>query len=146
MPNEEGSKPKYSQVGYKKPPLHSQFQPGKSGNPKGRPKRSESVSDVLQKELNTLVPILKNGKKHKISMTRAIVKQLLNKAANGDWRAAAILFNALKLHKPDSGDNLGPLLQEFRALHLHRAGSESDEGRETDGKDNRPQSDKASRQ
>jgi hypothetical protein len=26
-----------NEVGYKKPPKHTQFPPGKSGNPKGRP-------------------------------------------------------------------------------------------------------------
>lgn len=100
-------------VGYKKPPRHSQFQPGKSGNPNGRPKKNESVADVLQKELNSRVPILKDGKRTKISMLRAIFKQQLNKAASGDARAAAIFISALKLYKPDSGDNLGTLLQDF---------------------------------
>jgi hypothetical protein len=27
-----------SRVGYKRPPQHSKFKPGQSGNPKGRPK------------------------------------------------------------------------------------------------------------
>jgi hypothetical protein len=110
------------EIGYKKPPRDSQFQPGKSGNPKGRPKRSETVADVLQKELNSRVPILKHGKRQKISMLRAIIKQHLNKAAAGDAKSAAIFFNALRLWKTDSGDKLGALVQEFRALHLrHKA-------------------------
>src|SRR5205823_6157875 len=37
----EHSLPEY-QVGYRKPPQHSRFKNGQSGNPKGRPKRSES--------------------------------------------------------------------------------------------------------
>ena len=30
------------EVGYKKPPKSGQFQPGKSGNPKGRPKKPQT--------------------------------------------------------------------------------------------------------
>ena len=123
------------EVGYKRPPRHSQFQPGSSGNPKGRPKKSESVADVLQKELNTLVPVLKDGKRRRISMLRAIIKQHLNKAAAGDGRAAATLFSALKSYKSNSGDNLGALLLEFRALHLRRIDAEQKEGLRTDAKD-----------
>jgi len=129
------NKDKEYAVGYKRPPRHSQFQPGKSGNPNGRPKKSESIVDVLQKELNSLVPILKDGKRRRISMLRAIIKQHLNKAAAGDGRAAATVFSALKSYKPNSGDNLGTLLQEFRTLHLRRIEAEQNGVMRTDGKD-----------
>ena len=40
-----------SEVGYKNPPLHSRFQPGQSGNPKGRPKGSKNVRTILREAL-----------------------------------------------------------------------------------------------
>lgn len=36
-------------VGPGKPPKHTRFKPGQSGNPKGRPKGSQNVKTVLNK-------------------------------------------------------------------------------------------------
>src|ERR1700733_181092 len=104
-------------VGYKKPPRHAQFRPGQSGNPEGRPKKVASLPDIFSKELRARVPIVSNGKRTKVSMLVAIVKQHLNKAANGDSKAAAMVLNHLKEIKPGVGDSLSELVQEFRALH-----------------------------
>lgn len=38
-------------VGYKKPPVAKQFQPGQSGNPAGRPKGSKNLKSELAEEL-----------------------------------------------------------------------------------------------
>ena len=32
------------QVGYRKPPVHTRFKPGQSGNPKGRPKGPRNLA------------------------------------------------------------------------------------------------------
>ena len=63
---------KYS-VGYKKPPLQTQFKPGQSGNVKGRPKKGVAVADALFKELRSRVTIVKDGKRKTISMLEAIL-------------------------------------------------------------------------
>jgi len=125
-------------VGYKKPPRHMRFKPGHSGNPKGRPKKVVTLPEVFSKELRALVSILNNGKRKKVPMLVAIVKQHLNKAANGDSKAAAMVLNHLKENKPGVGDNLTELVQEFRAVHnRHRAadGDRSESG-DTENKNN----------
>ena len=40
------------EIGYRKPPKHTQFKKGQSGNPKGRPKRSESFGQLVREALD----------------------------------------------------------------------------------------------
>lgn len=77
MPKKE--QPRY-EVGYGKPPHHSQFQRGQSGNPNGRPKKSTTFDDDLDAELRSLIPVLDAGKPRKITKRRAIVKPHVNRA------------------------------------------------------------------
>jgi Family of unknown function (DUF5681) len=48
-------------VGYGKPPLHSRFKKGRSGNPHGRPKGSSNMSTLLDHALNEQVVVSENG-------------------------------------------------------------------------------------
>ena len=43
------------QVGYGKPPDHSRFVKGQSGNPRGRPPGAQNMKTLLTKALNELV-------------------------------------------------------------------------------------------
>ncbi len=49
-------------VGYGKPPKHTQFAKGKSGNPKGRGKGVRNFATEINEELNSRLPI--RGKWH----------------------------------------------------------------------------------
>ena len=80
-------------VGYGRPPRHSQFAKGRSGNPNGRPKGSKNFGLVIEAELNAKIPINENGKRRSISKREAVAKQLVNKAASGDAKAIPILLN-----------------------------------------------------
>jgi hypothetical protein len=82
-------------VGYGKPPRHSRFQKGQSGNPQGRPSGSKNLSTLLSEALNEPVIVTENGKRRKISKRRAVITQLVNQSAKGDWRAAKILLDIL---------------------------------------------------
>ena len=42
-------------VGYGKPPRHTRFKKGQSGNPRGRPSGSKNLATVLSEALNELV-------------------------------------------------------------------------------------------
>ncbi|MFZ1006329.1 MAG: DUF5681 domain-containing protein, partial [Candidatus Sulfotelmatobacter sp.] len=90
-------------IGYSNPPRHTQFPVGKSGNPKGRPKGSKNFATVIERELNDRVPVTENGKRKKISKREAIAKQVINKAAGGDLKAAQTVFNQTRFNEDNPG-------------------------------------------
>lgn len=75
------------EVGYGKPPKHTQFKPGQSGNPRGRPKGSKNFKSDLLDVLNKPVQIAENGRKRKISSQLATLLRLREKALAGDARS-----------------------------------------------------------
>jgi len=90
-------------VGYGKPPKHSQFKKGQSGNPNGRSQGAKNFTTDLREELNEKVPVRENGKVKKLTKQRAILKTLVSKAMSGDGRAADIVF---KMVAANLGDDM----------------------------------------
>ena len=84
------------EVGYGKPPRHSQFAKGQSGNPRGRPPGAKNLKTLLSKALNELVIVTENGGHRKISKREAIITQLVNRSAKADLRAVQILLAMLR--------------------------------------------------
>jgi len=96
------------EVGYGKPPQHTKFVRGQIGNPKGRPKGSKNFKTLLLAELMTILPIVENGKRKRITKQGAFIKQLVNKAAAGDPRAMVALLNEIHHLEAGSGDVARP--------------------------------------
>ena len=84
------------EVGYRKPPGHTRFKKGQSGNPKGRPAGAKNLSTLLSEALNEPVVVTENGGHRKITKRQAIIKQLVNQSATADWRAVKILLDMLR--------------------------------------------------
>ncbi|MEN0653329.1 MULTISPECIES: DUF5681 domain-containing protein [Hyphobacterium] len=94
------------EVGYGKPPRKSQFKPGQSGNPKGRPRGRKSFSTILVAELSERLIVKEGGKTRRMTKMEAVVKQLVSKALKGDPRTLAELLRQIKMHLPDeTGDD-----------------------------------------
>ena len=84
------------EVGYGKPPRHSQFVKGQSGNPRGRPAGAKNLKTLLSKALNEFVIVAENGRRRKITKRQAIVTQLVNRSAKSDLRATKILLDIIQ--------------------------------------------------
>jgi hypothetical protein len=90
-------KPSYT-VGYGRPPKHSQFKPGKSGNPKGRPKRDEPLEDQRRSLYTRKVPVTVGNKKLMMPLILAIEYAFTEKARAGNLRAMqAVMKHAKEL-------------------------------------------------
>src|SRR6516165_4251143 len=84
------------EVGYGKPPRHTRFVKGRSGNPRGRPPGAKNFTTLLNEALNEGVLVTENGEHRKISKREAIVTQLANRAAAADFRAIKILLDIVR--------------------------------------------------
>jgi hypothetical protein len=93
MPRDENGE---YEVGYGKPPRHTRFKKGQSGNPQGRPKGSKNLTTLLGEALNEPVIVAENGGRRKITMREAIIKQLVKRSATADLRAIKILLDMVR--------------------------------------------------
>jgi hypothetical protein len=91
-PDDEGD----YEVGYSKPPRHSRFVKGQSGNPRVRPAGAKNMKTLLNKALNELVVVTDNGGRRKLSKREAIVTQLVNRSAKADLKAVQIILGMLR--------------------------------------------------
>ena len=69
-------------VGYGKPPRHTRFKKGQSGNPKGRPK-AKSFKAYLEEELDRWITIREGGAERRVTKQHALVIRALNDAVGG---------------------------------------------------------------
>lgn len=107
-------------VGYGKPPKHTQFQPGKSGNPNGRPKGTKNFATDLAEELSETIVVSEGDKQQKLSKQRAMIKSLTAMAMKGDARSIGIIIQQI-LHVEEankSQTNAKSLRQDDIAIHF----------------------------
>lgn len=87
------------EIGYKKPPKHSQFKKGMTGNSKGRPKKSKAranLAKIARRVFESDILATENSVTVKITRIEALLKMLTNKAIGGDIRATKISFDIYK--------------------------------------------------
>ncbi|MFN9498079.1 MAG: DUF5681 domain-containing protein [Sphingomonadales bacterium] len=84
------------EVGYGKPPAHTRFRKGQSGNPSGKPKRVLSEDEILLRELASKVPVTEGGKQRRMSKLEVMLKQQVNLAMKGDPKAVRHVIDAYR--------------------------------------------------
>jgi hypothetical protein len=124
------------EVGYGKPPRHSRFRQGESGNPRGRPRGASNLATLLDRALNERVVVSENGRRKRITKREAVLKQLVNKAASGDPKSIYLLLAEMRQVEGREAPPAESLLfdqtdrEVIRHLYerLHQGGQESKEG------------------
>lgn len=107
-------------IGYKKPPKHTRFKKGQSGNKKGRPKGAkgrlsyalpkEHLKEIFMDEAYRMINIREDQKDVSMPMSKAIMRSIGVKAAKGNVHAQR-LFTKLLLeieakNRTDAEDNM----------------------------------------
>ncbi len=120
-------------VGYGRPPKHSQFKPGQSGNPKGRRKGQRNIHTVLKEALGQRITIREGNRTRSLTKLDGVIVTTVNGAVKGDAKALASLITLMRLlgmtgeppaaneQKPFTADDEG-LIADF----LRRRASETD--------------------
>ncbi len=116
-PPTEGPATEGYAVGYGKPPRHSRFQPGHSGNPRGRPKGTNNLKTDLIEELGERILVREGDRAKRVSKQRAVVKTLMSRTLKGDARAANLLLSMM-MRLIDTGEATGDLAAPMQADEL----------------------------
>jgi hypothetical protein len=134
-----------NRVGYKRPPARTRFKPGKSGNPKGRPKHARNLKTEFLEELGEVIRVREGDREMKISKQRAFVKALVAAAIKGDMRATSALVSFCTRafgNEPEDDQPQSPapddleILNEFVGREVRRRAAQGADG------DSAPQSKK----
>ena len=96
MPPQKGERDLASgasyRVGYGRPPKQHQFQPGQSGNRKGRPKGTKNTATLLREILDRKIEVRTGTTVRKISVREAILTRFAESALKGDTKSAGFLL------------------------------------------------------
>jgi hypothetical protein len=104
-------------VGYKKPPRHSRFRPGQSGNPSGRKKGVRNLASDVKRTLKVPVKVHEGGRSRKVSTQAGILMVLREKALKGDARALDRLLElAMRFDSEPAPEAAHPLSTDDQAI------------------------------
>jgi len=80
-------------VGPGRPPIHTRFKKGRSGNPGGKRKHMPAL---LADTLDEPIFITIDGERRQLTKREAVIHQLVDKSTTADLRATKMLFDMIK--------------------------------------------------
>jgi hypothetical protein len=101
------------QVGRGKPPVHTRFKKGQSGNPRGP--RPKNLPALLVEALNEKVVVTIDGERREITKREAVATQLVNESTRANLRATKMLTDMLKDAEKKAGVTAPPEPAPFTA-------------------------------
>lgn len=88
-------------VGYARPPKHTQFKKGQSGNPKGRKKASKGLMTIVREAMLQKVSVRTAQGEKRMTRAEATFAKMMEKGFAGDARALAIVLGMYRDAVPD---------------------------------------------
>ncbi len=85
------------EVGYGRPPTHSRFKQGQSGNPSGKRKGGRSRVKQLERFLDTPIHVNENGRRRQMRPMEIVRKKMFQLAAQDDVRAIKLMLDMEQL-------------------------------------------------
>jgi hypothetical protein len=84
-------------VGYRRPPVHTRFKPGQSGNPSGRVKGSKNLKTLFHQILNEQIALVDGTHSKKVTKAEAVIRRLVIGALKGENRNLMTLMRIAEL-------------------------------------------------
>ena len=81
------------EVGYGRPPKGTRFQPGRSGNPGGRPRNSLNLKTTFQQVMSEPVTVIKNGVRTRVTSFAAVSHKVQQQALEGNVPSQRTYFS-----------------------------------------------------
>ena len=88
------------EVGYGKPPRHSRFKPGRSGNPRGRPKGAVDRKAIVEQVFLARHTVIEQGKRRQRTVLELVLLALRNRAIDGNSKAFSKFHDLFERYGP----------------------------------------------